>query len=290
MIDILISKQIDRQKMFEKSKAVRSTYANWIFSLTRVGGFCKCSRDFNRWTTDDRIFQTSSQDRGFTLVELLLALAMMGLVMSLAGSGLYALMTANNRSQSETMDRLELERALAFITDEIKMSQQITNTITSIDDFNPASGVTNSSIQPILVLSPATNSRLTKPIVYYLADPPNSSVWLGPRAIYRWGPTLLQNGNYSDGNGKDIATIAPNAPVQYYNEVLVDRMSDVATTQATIPCETSYSYAVPAVTNRSGFYACIAPDRKSVKLWLHKHSNISSQTRSIHSLIGTRSN
>lgn len=231
-------------------------------------------------------------DRGFTLVELLLALAIMGLVMSLAGSGLYALMTANNRSQSETMDRLELERALAFITDEIKMSQQIQTNIptppSSIPDFQPASG--SSSVQPILVLSPATNSRLTKPIVYYLAEPPSSSVWLGPRVIYRWGPTLLQNGNYSDGSGKDVATISINAPVQYYNEVLVDRMSDIATAQATIPCETSYGYAVPALTTRSGFYACVAPDRKSVKLWLHKYSTTSSQTRSIHSLVVTRSN
>jgi prepilin-type N-terminal cleavage/methylation domain-containing protein len=230
--------------------------------------------------------------RGFTLVELLLAIAISGLVMMLAGNGLYTLMVANSRSQSETMDRLELERALAFITDEIKMSQQIQTDLAipaaSIPNFQAASG--SSKIQPILVLRPAPSSRLTKPIVYYLADPPNSSVWLGPRVIYRWGPTLLQNGNYSDGDGKDVATIAPNASVQYYNEVLVDRLSDVATAQATIACESSYSYAVPALAARSGFYACIAPDRKSVKLWLDKSSNTASQTRSIHSLVVTRSN
>jgi prepilin-type N-terminal cleavage/methylation domain-containing protein len=240
---------------------------------------------FRRILLADRL-----KDRGFTLVELLLALAITGLVMTLAGSGLYALMTANDRSQSETMDRLELERALAFMSDEIKMSRQVTNVVTAIHGFNPASGVASSSIQPILVLSPASNSRLDKPIVYYLAEPPNSSVWLGPRVIYRWGPTLLQNGKYSDGSGNDVATLAPGVLVPYYNEVLVDRMSAVATAQASIPCETSYSYAVPALVTRSGFYACIAPDLKSVKLWLHKHSNPSSQTRSIHSLGVTRSN
>ncbi len=232
------------------------------------------------------------RDRGFTLVELILALAISGLVMMLAGNGLYILMLANDRSQSETMDRLELERSLAFITDEIKTSQQIQTNIptpaSSISGFQAASG--SSKIQPILVLSPAANSKLTKPIVYYLADPPNSSVWLGPRVIYRWGPTLLQNGNYSDGDGNDVATIAANTPVQYYNEVLVDRMSDIATAQATIPCDASYSSAVPALANRSGFYACIAPDRKSVELWLQKHSNTSNQTRSIHGLVVTRSN
>jgi prepilin-type N-terminal cleavage/methylation domain-containing protein len=232
------------------------------------------------------------KDSGFTLVELLLALAITGLVMSLAGSGLYALMQANDRSQSETMDRLELEQALAFTTDEIKMSRQIEINIPTpaakIPGFQSASG--SSNIQAILVLVPTATSRLDKPIVYYLADPPNSSVWLGPRVIYRWGPTLLQNGNYSDGNGHDVATLAPNSPVQYYNEVLVDRMSDVAAAQANIPCETSYSYAAPTVSNRSGFYACISPDRQSVKLWMSKQSKIENQTRSIHSLVVTRSN
>ena len=139
--------------------------------------------------------------RGFTLVELLVALVITGIVISLTGTGLYALMNANQRSQIETTDRLELEQALAFMTDEIKMSQQVmTNIPHDATNFNPVSGV----IQIILVLNPAPSSKLTKPIIYYLADPPNSSVWLGPRVIYRWGPTLLQNGNYSDGDGKDV--------------------------------------------------------------------------------------
>jgi prepilin-type N-terminal cleavage/methylation domain-containing protein len=238
------------------------------------------------------IFLDRQSDRGFTLIELLLAVAISGLVMTLAGSGLYVLMSANNRSQSETTNRLELERALDFITKEIEMSRQIDSNIptpaSSIPGFNAASG--SSSVQPILVLTPSANSRLTNPIVYYLADPPNSSVWLGPRVIYRWGPMLLQNGNYSDGSGNDVATIAPGAPVQYYNEVLVDRMSDIATAQASIPCETSYGYAIPNLATRSGFYACVALDRKSVKLWLHKQSNSASQTRSIYGLVLTRSN
>ena len=231
-------------------------------------------------------------DRGFTLVELLAALGITGLVMSLAGSGLYTLMKANERSQSETTDRLEIEQALAFMTDEIEMSQQVAINIptpaTTISGFQAASG--SSNVQPILVLSPTATSRLDKPIVYYLADPPNSSVWLGPRVIYRWGPTLLQNGNYSDGHGVDTATLTVGAPIAYYNEVVVDRMSDVAPAQANISCDVSYSYAAPVVANRLGFYACIAPDRKSVKLWLHKQPNSSGRTQSIEALVLTRSN
>jgi prepilin-type N-terminal cleavage/methylation domain-containing protein len=229
---------------------------------------------------------------GFTLLELIIALAITGIIITLTGGGLYALMMANQRSQIETADRLELEQALAFMTDEIKMSQQVMTNIpaihTNIQGFQSASG--SSQIQPILVLTPALNSGLRNPIVYYFADPPNSSVWLGPRVIYRWGPTLLQNGNYSDGNGNDVSQIAAGSPVEYYNEVLVDRMSDLATAQASIACEPDYNYSAPNLTNRAGFYACIAPDRKSVKVWMHKQANSVTKSQSVNALVVTRSN
>jgi prepilin-type N-terminal cleavage/methylation domain-containing protein len=234
-------------------------------------------------------------EAGFTLIELLLALAITGIVISLTGSGLYALMNANQRSQNETTERLELERAVAFITDEIKMSQSIMTSIpspftgtTGIKGFNPASG--SSAIKPILVLNPALNSRLKDPIVYYLADPPNASVWLGPRVIYRWGPTLLQTGNYSDGDGKDISKISDTAPIEYFNEVVIDRISDRAAIQATNACESDYNTAVPTITDRLGFYTCISPDQKSVKLWLYKQANSSAKSTMINALVVTRSN
>jgi prepilin-type N-terminal cleavage/methylation domain-containing protein len=193
-------------------------------------------------------------ERGFTLVELLIALSITSIVLALTGSGLYTLMRANQSSQTETMDRLELEQALAFMTDEIKMSQQVMINIptppTAIPGFQPASG--SSRVQPILVLNPAPNSRLTNPIVYYLADPPNSSVWLGPRVIYRWGPTFLQNGNYSDGSGVDVLQLPQGALVNYYNEVVVDRMSD----RQISPIDWDFMLASHPIENLSN-YGCI---------------------------------
>lgn len=235
------------------------------------------------------------KNRGFTLIELLIALAIMGIVTSLAGSGLYALMNANQRSQIETKDRLELEQALAFMTDEIKMSQQVMTSVplsaTGTKIFKPASG--SSNIQPILVLKPASNSGLTNPIVYYLADPPNNIVWLGPSVIYRWGPTLLQNGNYSNGNNIDVSRILPGTSVEYFNEVVIDRMSDAILDRTKTTCESGYSYINSnnsKIIDRSGFYACIAPDQKSVKMSMNKQSSQSAKSQSLHSLVVTRSN
>jgi prepilin-type N-terminal cleavage/methylation domain-containing protein len=233
---------------------------------------------------------------GFTLFELLVAMAIMGIVMGLTGSGLYALMNANQRSQIETTDRWELEQALAFMTDEIKMSQQVMTNIskksTEMQKFKSASG--SSSIQVVLVLKPAAHSRLKEPIIYYLADPPNDSVWLGPRVIYRWGPTLLQNGNYSDGDGNDIATIKSDAPIEYFNEVVVDRISDLELDQSKISCGSGYSYfdfdTSSKIKDSTGFYTCMAPDQKSVKLWLNKQSSTGSKSTSINALVMTRSN
>jgi prepilin-type N-terminal cleavage/methylation domain-containing protein len=233
-----------------------------------------------------------NRNSGFTLIELIVAIAITGIVITLTGSGLLALMNANQRSQSETADRLELEQAVAFMTDEIKMSQKIEFSLSlpaaESSAFNEVSGSSNSKI--ILILKPASNSQLIDPIVYYLADPPSTSVWLGPKVIYRWGPTLLQNGNYSDGNGNDIAKILPTDKITYYNEVLVDQISDTASAEAKINCDSSYNYPLPSVAKRLGFYACIAPDRKSVKLWISKQKNSSGKSQSINALVMTRSN
>jgi prepilin-type N-terminal cleavage/methylation domain-containing protein len=231
--------------------------------------------------------------RGFTLIEIMLALSVTGIVLTLAGAGLFSLMNADRRSQIETTDRLELEQALSFISDEIKMSQQIATSLpikgnSESSKFKPASG--SSDIQSILILNPSPSSGLTDPIIYYLAKPPKRSVWVGSRVIYRWGPTLLQNGNYSNGRGQDISTIVRGSAVEYYNEVVLDRMSDRISTEPNSSCDNGYDLTVPNPVDRLGFYTCIATDRKSVKLWMHKQLNQSGKSQSVNALVSTRSN
>jgi prepilin-type N-terminal cleavage/methylation domain-containing protein len=232
------------------------------------------------------------EDRGFTLIEIMLALSITGIVLTLAGGGLFALMNADRRSQIETTDRLELEQALSFMTDEIKMSQEIATSLpvesnSETSKFKAASG--SSNIQPILILNPTPASGLTDPIIYYLANPPSRSVWVGSKVIYRWGPTLLQNGNYSDGHGRDLSTIAQGSAVEYYNEVVVDRIGD-RIPEPNPNCDPGYDLPVPSSVDRLGFYTCIATERKSVKLWMSKQSDRSTKSQSVNALVSTRSN
>ena len=78
-------------------------------------------------------------------------LVITGIVISLTGSGLYTLMSADRRAQIETTDRLELEQALAFMTDEIKMSKQVLASlpiVTGTIHFQAASGSSRGASSP----------------------------------------------------------------------------------------------------------------------------------------------
>jgi hypothetical protein len=102
----------------------------------------------------------------------------------------------------------------------------------------------------------------------------------------------MKDGKYSDGNGKDVSekSFDREVGVEYYNEVLIDRVSEVNAPKSSNNCEGIYSYAVPSMAERLGFYACVAADGKSVKLWMHKQPNSSGKSQSINALVGTRSN
>jgi prepilin-type N-terminal cleavage/methylation domain-containing protein len=247
-------------------------------------------------------------DTGFTLLELIVALALTGITITLTGSGLLAIMNANQRHQREISDRLELEQSLAFMTDEIKMSSQIDinplgNNLLNFTNpalfFQPAKSVTN--IEPILVLTPGTGTGLTQPIVYYLATPPKTSIWHGPQVIYRWGPTLMQDGSYSNGNGKSLTELSPakiaENGVEYFNEALIDGISDRAPAQLTdlptdaiMECNDETALAIPVASQRKGFYLCVERSGKAVKIAIQKQPAGGAKPQSVNSLVMTRSN
>jgi hypothetical protein len=131
------------------------------------------------------------------------------IVVAISGMGIFAIMRANAKAEDETLRRIELNRALDFMADEIRMSKSIEIDAKNITIAGFSAASTANNPQQVLVLNLPTSSGITTPIVYYVASTTNSSVWSGPKAIYRWGPFLQLSGQYSTSSTSQ-------------NEVLID--------------------------------------------------------------------
>lgn len=202
---------------------------------------------------------------GFTLVELLLAAAITTFVVSAAGFGLVTITEKNKKSQAETERRVELNRALDFISDEVRQAKKIAKVASTGDaaslsivapDFN------DSGKTPVLTLEvPGVSQR----VIYYIAS--SSSPWLGPKVIYRWGPSFLGNGQYSN----------PSNPSAWSGQPLIDLVVDTVDDQ-NINCPDPDNNPVTTADNwkpnpnvssgKPGFYACVDPSGKIAEIHL----------------------
>lgn len=107
---------------------------------------------------------------GFTLVELMTATAVMGVIVSMVWGGLVSLMETNQTKTTELNRKHELNRAADFLADDIRAG-----TTVSID-----------------VTMPGPNQGLFEvrnedgaPIVAYYVAPKGSSSWKGPYVLKR---------------------------------------------------------------------------------------------------------
>jgi prepilin-type N-terminal cleavage/methylation domain-containing protein len=202
----------------------------------------------------------TKSESGFTLIELVVAIALATGILAMAGNGMIAIMAKDRQAAADRQNRYELQRTTDFLGQEIRMATRISPCPTSeaIGQFQAASGSTNA--QPILVLH---TKDLPAPIVYYLATPPpkNKSVWDGPLVLYRWGPTLLLSGEYS----REVTTNT----YSYYNELVVDRLTPQSSNSA---CPLSYDKSIPA-TGAAGFSLCLGGEGRSVRLALSRFSH-----------------
>jgi hypothetical protein len=184
--------------------------------------------------------------RGFTLVELLVAAFLTLTVVSVSGWAV-ANMTALSRSgAAQNERRIELNRALDFISAEIRQSSKINgDEIPLPPEFSSPANAEADAIQPVLRL---TIQNIAHPIIYYIASPkPGVKTWLGPKMIYRWGPEFDTNGNYSS--------------TTWTHQPLVDAIEE---TTATPACETGWT-ASPKLSP-TGFHACIDPQNRVAQL------------------------
>jgi prepilin-type N-terminal cleavage/methylation domain-containing protein len=178
---------------------------------------------------------------GFTLTELLVAIAITGIVITVSGSGLISVMRADQRSESESEARMNLNRALDYIADDIRSSKGIYLVPTEISISSVTPGCATAT--PVIQIERPDLTR----ILYYVKDlsgcSASDSVWLKPGVIKR--VDNFSGTSASDSDGKELV--------------------DAIDINASLPDCTDKG----SRTGAKGFYACIPTDRRNITLFMY---------------------
>jgi prepilin-type N-terminal cleavage/methylation domain-containing protein len=199
-----------------------------------------------------RLFQQSQ--RGVTLPEVLVAMVISALVISLAFGAFFTLSNMINRVKLESERRIEFTRAFDFMTQEIRAASRVNQTAAGA--VNTANGLTEVLANAGLDLSTHLQIPAGGTPVLYLEVPfatppttacpetfdrvvydirPNPTQWLGPRVITRYG-------RIPDSEGKTDPCSPPRP-----SDILVDSVSETVDTPS---CSGQ-------LTGSGGFFACV---------------------------------
>lgn len=189
--------------------------------------------------------QKSNSNSGFTLIELISGFIMSVIVVGILGFGVVQVLRLTREEGSQAQARSETTRAMDFVTDEIRRARIIENDADNRNGFNVAGAnvVLALDIPDADDGDPTTSER----VVYYLKST-DLDFWEGPQVLYRWGPPLNDNGDYTDGD--------------WTSEALIDKIDDTTVTSAVINsiCPTGAvdeRQVISFASSPSGFYACI---------------------------------
>ncbi len=185
-----------------------------------------------------KVFKTHQSSGGFTLVELLVAMAITLIVVSITGFGLVTIMQRNSKEESETTRRVELNRALDFIADDIRMANKVE--AGSSYTISPASPVACAVPKPVLHLTNPDSS--VNHVVYYFNDISSctgtDSRWIKPAIIKR------------------VANVTSTTIPGINGSELVDAITNLDITPS-CPSDLSIVSPTPDVNGKvKGFYAC----------------------------------
>jgi len=192
----------------------------------------------------------SKFNSGFTLTELLVGLFMSVFVVGALGFGLMQLLQTTRTETSKVEVRGETSRALDFISDEVRRARTIEANAANAGNFNPNDVDGNAKTVVLALDIPLISEGNTfdtdnndttnnERVIYYLKSDGNDN-WQGPQVLYRWGPPLNADGDYTAGGWQD--------------EALIDGIDD--TVIANDPCNGGETLT-PALATATGFHACI---------------------------------
>jgi type II secretory pathway pseudopilin PulG len=206
---------------------------------------------------------------GFTLIELLIAASLTLVALTIAGGSLVWVTNGNKVAKSETERRVEFNRALDFMADEIRQAKPIATDAS--DDLSVlAPGFDSTNKTPVLTLQiPGVSQR----VIYYVAAKPSTgsdAAYFGPNIVYRWGPSFDNNGTYSNASNQPVS--GNNNPANWVAKPLVDSIVNTApnsTPTAANLCPTDPNitwHLNPPSASVKGFYACVDSSGKIAKL------------------------
>lgn len=200
-------------------------------------------------------------NKGFTLSELLVTAFLSSIVLGVSGWGVVSLLGASKASSSQSARRMEMDRSLEFIATEIQQAIKINEDTAT--PFAPRSLNPNIDPASLQVVFRLTLPDLTEPITYYIAAPRQlNRPWVGPRVVYRWGPLMDSNGEYT-GNWDHLPLI----------DSIEDSAAPFDTTATSVNCPEdparpgSRWVATPLNATATGFYGCVDPTNRIAQIF-----------------------
>lgn len=191
-----------------------------------------------------KLLKKNKPHSGFTLTELLVGIVMSGIVVGAFGFGLMQVLRISRGETSKINARTETARAMEFITEEIKRASAIEPDATNaaLFDSNGKTVVLALDIPDItdnVNLGADNDPSTSERIVYYLQAA--SGNWRAPQVLYRWGPPLNNNGEYTENT--------------WQSEALIDALDNTALDAS--PCEAGDTLTPVLAEATEGFHACL---------------------------------
>jgi hypothetical protein len=137
-----------------------------------------------------RILKPKEAD--FSLVELLLAIAMSGMVIVIAGESLLSHVRTSIKMEALERQRSDWSRTTFFIDAEVSLSQEVLagGTLLNLDLPPSCNGINTNNLKFALRLRPDL------PLVFYSLED-SRAPWLPLMSLFRGGPAINENGSYS---------------------------------------------------------------------------------------------
>ncbi|MFM7711851.1 MAG: type II secretion system protein J, partial [Microcystis sp.] len=180
---------------------------------------------------------------GFTITEVLLAGLMMLIAVLVSGNGVINLLRSNYRANADSEIQNNLNRTLEFVSDEVRRASIIAKTETEITSTQVPTGAR--AVLAFQIPDPNSPSQapLGEQIVYYTQVPENTDSLTGPRVLWRYGPNLDANGNYTTPDNINTWIHSP--------------VTDMLASAANNPnCPASFT-RIPTLGNVDDFYTCV---------------------------------